>query len=132
MENAKRLSDPTEIKRLVLQEVEEERKKYPPHPDENGEGTADNCGFSIDNVIDALYRNQDGDAALYVEMHRGLFCFDTAAGSWYKWAGHFWKEDFLNDALRQLDTVVELYGQELDRLSDEQRKEIFNESGKVH
>lgn len=132
MENAKRVSDPAEIKRLVLQDVADEERKYGPHRDKNREDAQDNCPFSVDDVIDALYRNQDGDAALYVEIHRGLFCFDTAAGSWYKWAGHYWQEDVLNDALLHIDAVVEVYGQELDRLSNEQRKEMVNESGKIH
>jgi putative DNA primase/helicase len=134
MENAKRLSNPNpaEIRQLVLKKVQEERKKHAPNSDKNGEGVADNCPSSSDGVIDALYRNQDGDAELYVELHRDLFCFDTAAGSWYKWAGHYWQEDVLNDALRHIDAVVEVYGQELDRLSNEQTKEIFNESRKIH
>ena len=132
MENAKRLSDPTEIKRLVFQEVEDERGKYALHPDKNGDDAQDNCPFRSDDVISSLYHNQDGDAELYVEMHRGLFCFDTAAGSWYKWTGHYWQEDVLNDSLRHIDAVVEVYGQQLDRLSNKQRKEMSNESGKLH
>ncbi|MEN6318649.1 MAG: hypothetical protein ABFD82_07835 [Syntrophaceae bacterium] len=124
------LSDPLEIKRLCTQVAEEEKEKYVTQINKDGQSPDNECLFDNKEIIEALNRNEDGDAWLYVEMHRGLFVYDTATGCWYKWAGHFWQEDILNDAMRAIDAVVSVYGQELSRLSWEQQKEVMNESRK--
>ena len=38
-----------------------------------------------------------------------------AAGRWYIWAGHFWTKDNLDEAMRAIDGVIELYAQESQR-----------------
>lgn len=97
-----RLSDPVEIMRLVTEQVDRERQEYAP----SGEVAP---LFSREAVLDALQRNEDGDAWLFVELHRGLYCYDTASGRWYKFGQHHWQPDFKNDAMRSIDAVVDVY-----------------------
>lgn len=124
------LSDQNEITRLCLQVVNDEKQQYSAeHSEPNVNDDQQTNPFSSADIAKALSKNEDGDAELYVELHRYLFCYDTAAGCWYKWSGHFWQEDILNDALRSIDAVVAVYGMELDRLSWEQQKEVLNGSG---
>jgi hypothetical protein len=127
MNQLQELSDLNEICRLVDEQVKIEQDKYTsPKECQDEIAVVGDCQFTSREIIDALNRNEDGDAWLYVELHRDLFCYDTAAGCWYKWSGHFWQEDILNDAMRFIDAVVAVYGMELERLSWEQQKEILN------
>ena len=67
---------------------------------------------SSEEVLDALSRNEDGDALLYRRLHEGRFCYDAAAGRWYQWAGQWWQKDILNGAMRGIDDVVNVYATE--------------------
>ncbi|HQP25437.1 MAG TPA: hypothetical protein PLP16_09735 [Smithellaceae bacterium] len=126
MDQIQELCDVDEINRQVEEQVEIERAEY--SSGQACQGAADDdggrCPFSSADVIDALNRNEDGDAWLYIEIHSGRFCYDTAAGCWYKWSGHYWEEDLLNDALRSIRDVIEVYLCELDRISVEEKKEV--------
>jgi putative DNA primase/helicase len=77
----------------------------------------DSVQFSSEVILDALNRNEDGDAWLYQEINRNLFCYDAAAGRWYVWAGHYWQKDILGDAMKAIDGVIEVYIQEISRVS---------------
>jgi putative DNA primase/helicase len=66
-------------------------------------------------ILDALGKNEDGDARLYIEQNKDRFLYDVAAGRWYKWAGHYWQKDTLGEATRAIDSVIELYAQESQR-----------------
>jgi len=127
MNQLQKLSDADEICRLVDEQVKIEQDKYTsPKECQDEIAVVGDCQFTSREIIDALNRNEDGDAWLYIELHRVLFCYDTAAGCWYKWSGHFWQEDILNDAMRSIDAVVAVYGMELERLSWEQQKVVLN------
>ena len=128
MSQSQNLSDSEEIRRLVDEQVKIEHTKYSSQQACQDELDAHgDCPFCSREVTDALHRNEDGDAGLYVEIHRDRFCYDTADRCWFKWSGHYWKEDILNDALRSINKVIDVYGCELDRLSIEQRKEMTRE-----
>ena len=104
------LTDPAEINRLVSERVEAERREY--------KHTADtDRPFSGREVLDALARNEDGDAWLFQEFHKRRFCYDTAAGRWYVWTGHYWEKDFLDEATRAIDAVIDVYAEEAKRQS---------------
>lgn len=66
-------------------------------------------------ILEALNRNTDGDAQLFIERHRGLYIYDCAAGRWYKWSGHYWTEDFTGETLQAVNAVVEIYETEARR-----------------
>ena len=69
-------------------------------------------GFSSKFVMACLHANEDGDARLFIELHRGRFVYDTAAGVWFKWAGNYWVEDLLNEAMAGIEEVISVYGLE--------------------
>jgi putative DNA primase/helicase len=117
MEQSNRLSDPDEIRRLVNEQVEAERSQYMASGDRDGPETSGVSSISREAITDALSRNEDGDASLYVELHHDLFCYDTAANLWYRYGPHHWRNDVLNDAMRGIDDVIEVYLQEAARLS---------------
>lgn len=117
MEQAERLSDPLEIRRLCMQQIKSETETYVDGSDQDKSDTSDSRQFSSAEIMEALRRNEDGDAKLYVELHRGRLCFDTTAGRWYIWGSHHWQEDILNDALRVVGDVVEAYLIESERVS---------------
>jgi putative DNA primase/helicase len=72
--------------------------------------------FSPEELLDAAYSGQDGDAEVFVKMHKGRLCFDHAAGRWFIFERHYWREDLLNEALAAIDHVTELYEKEAMRL----------------
>ena len=66
-------------------------------------------------VIEALTANEDGDAQLFNDLHLGRFIFDHAAGVWYEWDGHSWREDVTNQAMAAISAVIEQYAIEANR-----------------
>lgn len=71
--------------------------------------------FSPEEINKALDDGQDGDAGLFVQIYRERFCFDHAAGAWYRWAGHYWEEDRTEEALAAVNAVAEVYEREGER-----------------
>jgi putative DNA primase/helicase len=63
-------------------------------------------------ILDALSRNEDGDADLFIEEFRGKFAFDHSNGRWYVFREHFWEEDILEESLRAIESVIKLYRDE--------------------
>jgi hypothetical protein len=120
---------PEEIKRRTEATAEAEPGKYGFAPDPEPEPEQGNGGndhdreqadhqaqrFSSKFVFSCLYSKEDGDATLFIELHRGLFCFDTAAGSWFKWAENYWTEDHLNEAMAAVESVISVYGETAQR-----------------
>jgi len=104
-----------EMAAAVTAEAERERAQYvKPEPVDGKEPDADQ-GMTSKEVLDALQRNEDGDAALFIELNRGCFCFDAAEGRWYVSRGHYWEKDTLDEATRAVDGVIEAYGRESQR-----------------
>lgn len=111
------LNNISEIRQSVAEKVETERSQYMASGDRDGPDTAGVSPISREAITDALSRNEDGDASLYMELHRDSFCYDTAANLWYRFGPHHWRNDVLNDAMRGIDDVIEVYLQEAGRLS---------------
>ena len=112
---ADKLLNLDEIRKAVGKIVDLEKSEFD-HPEAEDGQKISNL-FSSSEVLKALNSNEDGDAWLYIELHRGLFVFDHAAGCWFVWAGHYWKEDVLGEALQAVQAVVEVYGHEFLRQS---------------
>ncbi|MCK9228813.1 MAG: phage/plasmid primase, P4 family [Syntrophorhabdaceae bacterium] len=66
-------------------------------------------------ILQALNRNADGDASLFIELHRGRFVYDYAADRWFKWGGHYWLEDLTDQVLQKVGDVVDIYEAEAKR-----------------
>ncbi|MBM4337991.1 MAG: DNA primase [Deltaproteobacteria bacterium] len=107
------LNDPETIRAAVDERIEAERRTYAPEPEPKT--PTKQTAFSSKEILDALGRNEDGDAWLYVELNRDHFRYDAAAGRWYTLAGHFWERDTLAEATRAIDGVIDIYAQEANR-----------------
>ncbi|MFC1554908.1 phage/plasmid primase, P4 family [candidate division KSB1 bacterium] len=91
--------------------------------------------FSSEEVLKALQDNEDGDAALFIKRFRGVFCFDHSAKRWFKWDGHFWVEDKLDQVTGAVSEIIEIYASEAIRqgnLNIESRKIQHNETVTQH
>ena len=67
------------------------------------------------DILAALNRNEDGDAALYRSLHKTMFCFDHSIGAWFKWNGIYWEEDKIGDSISSSHAVIEKYLEEAAR-----------------
>jgi putative DNA primase/helicase len=65
---------------------------------------------SSELILKCWSENEVGDARMFNHLHKDRFAYDHAAGSWTKYAGSFWEEDFRNEAMgAPLDAVVDQY-----------------------
>lgn len=64
-----------------------------------------------------LTNNERGDGVLYAALHRGRFLHNKATGLWFKWAGHHWAPDRLNEATAAVDQVALAYLAQADALT---------------
>ena len=112
------LTDLKEIRRMTEAAAEAELRKYAPEPDGgNGGDKEEQNIFPSAVVLERLKENEDGDARLFIDLHKNRFVFDTAAGVWFKWTGHYWTEDYLNEAMAGIEEVISIYGMEAQRQS---------------
>lgn len=81
-------------------------------PDQEPDGQQ----FTQEELLEAASSEQDGDSALFVKLFRDRFRYDHSSGKWYEWAGHYWKEDLLNEPLAAIEAVTGLYEKEAERL----------------
>ncbi|SHK15926.1 putative DNA primase/helicase [Desulfatibacillum alkenivorans DSM 16219] len=91
---------------------QEEQQKYL-----NQQNVRQTSSVDSKDILKALYSEEDGDASLYIKIHKDHFCFDHAAGKWFEWKGHHWELDKLNQATADIDAVIDAYGSEVPRQS---------------
>ncbi len=117
----KPLANMDEIRRLTEAKAEAEAAQFQANPepepgnDSNGHDQEEHAPITSAFVLNCLRDNEDGDARLYIELHRDRFIFDHAAGVWFVWKGHYWQEDILGEALQAIEALVEVYGREFQR-----------------
>jgi putative DNA primase/helicase len=99
------------IQSEVEQVVEAERQAYAPKLDK--ESKADKIPKT--DILKALRRNEDGDAELFIRLHRDHLVFDHAAAQWFVWAGHYWALDTKEEALAGVSDVTEVFLVEMKR-----------------
>ncbi len=129
-----------EICRACEGKAAEERRAYAPEPEptpapEPEPNTEPEAATQKADVLGALQRNEDGDAELFIYLHRGRFLYDCAAGRWFKWGGNFWAEDLTGESLQAVNDVVEVYIQEAKKqawLRTKAAKELNHEAEKIH
>ena len=71
--------------------------------------------ISSKDILEALGRNEDGDASLFVRLYRHRFRYDHAEREFYVFKGNAFERDNLNEVTQAVDGVVELYQKEADR-----------------
>lgn len=113
--------DAEQIAKAVKARVEFERRQYGPAPDPD-DGPDGGNGKDPDadpvpsvEVLQALGANEDGDAGLYIDLHRGRLCYDHAERQWYEWTGNHWEPDRTEKALAGVNEVADLYLMEMKR-----------------
>jgi hypothetical protein len=88
-------NDIDEIKEAVKKQTALEAEQFgkPANNDDN------RVEFSPADLETALNAQMDGDARLLIELCRDDFCFDAAAGMWFRFNGSHWEEDILNEIM---------------------------------
>ncbi|MBI9081856.1 MAG: hypothetical protein JEY79_19210 [Pseudodesulfovibrio sp.] len=114
MIQAPTMTDPDRIRELVQARVCQEQAAHGTAQDEprglKGQ-------FSEQEIMGALSQGEDGDAALFVGLHRDRLLHDHSAGQWYGWAGHYWQPDLIDEAIASVEAVISVYRAEAQRQS---------------
>ena len=84
-----------------------------------GENDTPKDRVSRKDIFISLNRNEDGDAELFRMIHEGQLIYDHSAGHWYCWNGQHWEEDLIDQAVRNVEKIVDLYSEEADRQAEE-------------
>lgn len=98
------------LKKQVQDRVAEESAGIPAADD----------GQKIDSqfINQCLFSNSMGDGQLYAALFRDTFLFCKAQKEWYKWTGHYWKLDVMDEALAAVDEIALKYLEEYKRISE--------------
>lgn len=91
-----------DIRQEVAARVAEEKLEY-------GTPTLNNGGLSGEYVDQCAKDGELGDARLFIQLVRDRFCYDHAAGRWFRFTGHVWEEDLLGEVTATLQEVSETY-----------------------
>ncbi len=70
---------------------------------------------AIHDLWKAVNSGEDGDAWLFIQLHRDKLVFDHAAGTWYGWGGHSWQEDYVAENVVAVNAVTDAYGEAAQR-----------------
>jgi len=73
----------------------------------------------IDQFYFLATQDQQGAAEIFCRLYRGIFCFDHAAGRWSAWGGHCWIDEEVDEPLRAVDSVQEVFKQVLAKINAE-------------
>jgi putative DNA primase/helicase len=85
-----------------------------------------NPGLTSADILHALKSNEDGDAWLLRGLKKNEFCYDHRLGQWFRWEGHFWKEDDVGEVWAALDCVIEKYIEEAARQAQARHSSIID------
>ena len=102
-----------EIRAEAERIIETERATYAPAPEQDARADAEPIPSA--DILQALHQNEDGDADLFIRLHRGRLVYDHAARQWFTWAGHHWEVDTTEEALAGVAEVADLYVTEMKR-----------------
>jgi len=96
----------------VQDRIEQEHRTYATDPEGNPDAET---SFSSKAILEALARNEEGDAGCFIERKRGRLVYDHTAGLWYIFEGHHWVPDTTEQALASVSEVADLYLEEMKR-----------------
>jgi len=109
----------SEMRNAVNDVIEAERRQYAPEPEpepQSGqEPEQESDAITSDDILKALARNEDGDAELFIRLHRGNLVYDHTTSVWYVWDGHHWTLDTREEALSRVAKVANVYFTEMKR-----------------
>jgi putative DNA primase/helicase len=88
--------DFSEIQRRARAKIEEEQAAFA-QP------------FTDTELLKTVMGGELGDARLFSLLNSEKLSYDHAAGQWYEFSGHFWKEDEVDGTLARIDEVMDLY-----------------------
>lgn len=60
-------------------------------------------------ILDCARSGQAGDARLFIDLFLDKYCYDHAAGQWYRWKNHYWVDDEIDRVMSDLEEVIESY-----------------------
>ena len=70
----------------------------------------------VDNLIlDALKKNEDGDAWLFIELNHGKYIYDHSVDKWFVWAQDYWEVDSTGKIFDGFVPVIQKYADEASR-----------------
>jgi putative DNA primase/helicase len=124
------LDNTEDIATKVHEQEEKERLKFASEPQFMQAGSPGAETPTSEQTLDALSRNQDGDAELFIKVHRRRLVYDHASELWYVFAGNCWREDRIGEALQAVGTVADIYSEEVRRQSWLQLKAAQDSEGK--
>jgi len=108
-----------QIRELVGAAIAQEEARFRHAPEEPPADPIVSDSFAWD----CMSANEDGDAALFIYLHRDRFVFDHAAGTWHTWAGQHWQEDVLGESLAAVEAVIAVYAEQARKAAWERLKE---------
>jgi putative DNA primase/helicase len=97
-----------DIQKQVEEKVRQEQEKY-----EDIEPQVSN--LSSQEILKGLKNNEDGDAWLFRQLKKDRLCFDHGKRLWHVWSGNYWVEDDVDNALAEVEAVVDAYAAEANR-----------------
>ena len=111
----------TEAERIA----EAERQKYCPDS-----GKTQKIQINFETILSCLRKNQVGDAELFKILYRNELIFDHGGQRWYRWQGHYWALDRVEDSLAAVESITYLYQSALDRVSRQINEQSEGKPGK--
>jgi len=66
-------------------------------------------GKTFDDVINHANDGQAGCRGLFIDVNRGRFCFDHAAGLWHEFRGHAWKLENLQKVIDECSIIKRIF-----------------------
>jgi len=72
--------------------------------------------ISIDEILEALKNNQDGDANLFSRCQKKKLVFDHTENQWFIWKNEHWKIDTTAEALNLVKELIDLYRKAISEL----------------
>ena len=97
-----------DIQKQVEEKVQQEQEKY-----EVIEPKV--SSLSSQEILKGLKNNEDGDAWLFRKLKKDRLCFDHGKRLWHVWSGNYWVEDDVDNALAEIESVVDAYASEANR-----------------
>ena len=77
-------------------------------------------------ILHALNSNEDGDAWLFIKIHRGRFCYDHSAKKWFVWRDNYWEEDSIGCVYDGFTEIVDRYLAEADKQAKIKHQAVVN------
>jgi len=60
-------------------------------------------------VLQCYKDGELGDARLFAALNKGRFVFHKTEGLWYRWTGHYWERDILDEVYHGVEAVAQRY-----------------------